>query len=189
MPKDEAASLEVQSSETVFEGRIWNVKRDVVDYKGEQIVREYVAHPGAVAVVAINERSEVLLIKQYRHPVGEYLWEIPAGLLDVAGESKLNAAQRELHEETGWVATQWEELTSFYTTPGGNSEEITIFLAQDLSFRGHSLKLEGEEVDMEVAWVPIAEAVTSVMKSDMKSPSAVVGIMALAIWMRAGLAE
>lgn len=189
MPKDESAALPVLASETVFEGRIWNVKRDLVDYKGEQITREYVAHPGAVAIVAVNEKSEVLLVRQYRHPVGEYLWEIPAGLLDIAGESKLNAAQRELHEETGWIATQWEELTSFYTTPGGNSEEINIYLAQDLTFRGHSLQLEGEEADMQVEWVPIAEAVTSIMKSEMKSPSTVVGLLALAIWMRAGLAE
>ena len=189
MPKDDSASLPVVASETVFEGRIWNVKRDLVDYKGEQIIREYVAHPGAVAVVAVNEKSEVLLVRQYRHPVGEYLWEIPAGLLDVAGESKLNAAQRELHEETGWIATQWEELTSFYTTPGGNNEQIDILLAQDLTYRGHNLRLEGEESDMQVEWVPIADAVTSVMKSEMKSPSAVVGLLALAIWMRAGLAE
>lgn len=189
MPKDEPASFEVLASETVFEGRIWNVKRDVVDYRGEQIVREYVEHPGAVAVVAVNERSEVLLVRQFRHPVGEFLWEIPAGLCDVAGESKLNAAQRELFEETGWVATQWEELTSFYTTPGGNSEEISIFLAQDLSFRGHSLNLEGEEADMQVEWVPIADAVTSILKSEMKNPSTVVGLLALAIWMRAELAS
>lgn len=189
MPKDQPIDFAVSASEVVFDGRIWSIKRDTFDYNGEAIVREYVEHPGAVAVVAINERSEVLLVKQYRHPVREYLWEIPAGLLDIAGESKLNAAQRELHEETGWVATQWEELTSFYTTPGGSSEEITIFLAQDLSFRGHNLQLEGEESDMEVSWVPIADAVTSVMKSEMKSPSAVVGIMALAIWMRAGLSE
>lgn len=189
MPKDEQAAFEVVSSEVAFQGRIWDVKRDVVDYNGQQLTRDYVAHPGAVAVVAINERSEVLLIKQYRHPVGEYLWEIPAGLLDVQGESKLDAAQRELMEETGWVATQWEELTSFYTSPGGNSEQIDIFLAQDLTFRGHALELEGEEADLEVAWVPIADAITSILKSEMKSPSAVVGLLALAIWMRAGLSE
>ena len=189
MPKDEDASFSVSSSEVVFEGRIWNVKREAFEYNGEVLARDFVEHPGAVAILALNERSEVLLVRQYRHPVRKYLWEIPAGLLDVAGESKLNAAQRELLEETGWVATQWDELTSFYTTPGGNSEEITIFLAQDLTYRGHSLVLEGEESDLEVAWVPVAEAVTSVMKTEMKSPSAVVGIMALAIWMRAGLAE
>lgn len=189
MPKDQPAEFAVRNSDVAFEGRIWDVKRDVVDFRGHTITREYVAHPGAVAVVAINERSEVLLIMQYRHPVGEFLWEIPAGLLDVSGESRLDAAQRELFEETGWVATQWEELTSFYTTPGGSSEQIDIYLAQDLSFRGHNLALEGEEAELEVAWVPIADAITSVMKSEMKSPSAVVGLLALAIWMRAGLAE
>jgi ADP-ribose pyrophosphatase len=186
MPKDQAASMPILESEVGFAGRIWNVKREKFDFNGEPLVREYVDHPGAVAIVALNERMEVLLIKQYRHPVGAYLWEIPAGLKDVEGESELDAAQRELFEETGWVATAWEDLTSFYTTPGGNSEEITIYLARELSYLGHKLELEGEEKDLEVAWVPLQDAVESVLKSDMKSPSAVVGILALGLWVASG---
>jgi ADP-ribose pyrophosphatase len=186
MPKDEYLPHAVLSSEIGFEGRIWNVKRDVVDFNGEQLVREYVDHPGAVAIIALNERMEVLLIKQYRHPVGAYLWEIPAGLKDVPGESALDAAQRELFEESGWVATSWEDLTSFYTTPGGNNEEITIYLARDLSYRGHKLPLEGEEKELEVAWVPLQNAVESVLKGEMKSPTAVVATLALGLWVASG---
>lgn len=189
MPRDEPVNLPVAESETVFAGIIWDVKRDVLDYNGQQITREYVQHPGAVAVVAMNDRREVLLIKQYRHPVAAYLWEIPAGLKDIQGEAALDAAQRELFEETGWVATSWDELTSFYTTPGGNSEEIQVFLAQDLSFRGHNMRLEGEESDMEVAWVPIQDAITSVLKAEMKSPSAVVGLLALGMWVATGAVQ
>jgi len=186
MPKDEPANLSISESEVVFEGMIWNVVRDTFDYSGGVLKREYVVHPGAVAIIALNEKQEILLIKQYRHPVRERLWEIPAGLLDVEGEQKLDAAKRELMEETGYVAGSWEELTSFHTTPGGNNETITIFLAKDARHVGHDLDLEGEEVDMEIQWVALAEAVSSVVRGEMRSPSAAVGIMALALRLGVG---
>mgnify|MGYP000093020181 CR=1 FL=1 len=181
MPKDQPAALEVLKSEVVFAGRIWDVLSETFSYNDEPLVREFVKHPGAVAVVAVNERQEVLLIKQYRHPVREYLWEIPAGLLDVEGEARIEGGKRELLEETGYIAENWQELISFHTTPGGNSETITIFLAQELRHQGHDLVLEGEEVDMQVSWVPLADAVSSILKSEMRSPSAAVGIMAVAL--------
>jgi ADP-ribose pyrophosphatase len=180
MPKDRPASLAISKSEVVFEGKIWDIKRESFDYNGDTLVREFVAHPGAVAVIALNGANQVLLINQYRHPVREYLWEIPAGLLDQPGESKVEAAKRELLEETGYIAESWSELIEFHTTPGGNNETIAIFLACDLRHQGHDLELEGEETDMQVAWVPLEEALASVLASDMRSPSAAVGIMAAA---------
>ena len=96
---DEPASPTVTSSEVVFEGAVWNVKRDTVDYNGSPMVREYVAHTGAVAVLAVDADERVLVIKQYRHPIRSRDWELPAGLLDAEGESKLDAAKRELAEE------------------------------------------------------------------------------------------
>ncbi len=181
MPKDRPAALAIAKSEVVFHGKIWDITRETFDYNGEPLVREFVSHPGAVAVIAMNESAEVLLINQYRHPVREFLWEIPAGLLDVPGESKLEAAKRELLEETGYVAEGWSELIEFHTTPGGNNETISVFLAKDLRHQGHDLELEGEETDMELAWVSLAEAVNSVLASRMRSPSAAVGLMALAL--------
>lgn len=181
MPKDQRASLSTTRRDVVFKGRIWNVVAEQFDYNGQELTREFVAHPGAVAVVALNEDREVLLINQYRHPVRSYLWEIPAGLLDTPGESRLEAAKRELLEETGYVAGSWQELITFHTTPGGNDETITVFLATELTHQGHELELEGEETDMQVSWVPLQEALQSVLKSDMKSPTAVVGIMALSL--------
>ncbi|MEY4423988.1 MAG: hypothetical protein RLZZ258_1091 [Actinomycetota bacterium] len=181
MPKDQPVMLEVSGREVVFSGRIWDVVRETFDYQGEQLKREFVKHTGAVAVLAINETNEVLLIKQYRHPVREYLWEIPAGLLDQPGESKLEAAKRELLEETGYIANSWEELISFHTTPGGNDETIKIFIAKELRHQGYDQPLEGEEVDLEITWVSFNEALTSVLAGDMKNPSAVVGIMAAAL--------
>ncbi|MFM6939229.1 MAG: NUDIX domain-containing protein [Rhodoluna sp.] len=180
MPKDRPASLAISKSEVVFEGKIWDIKRESFDYKGTELVREFVVHPGAVAILALNEANQVLLINQYRHPVREYLLEIPAGLLDIPGESKLEAAKRELLEETGYIADSWDELIEFHTTPGGNNETIAIFLARDLRHQGHDLDLEGEETDMEVAWIPLSEALQSVLASEMRSPSAAVGIMAAA---------
>ena len=180
MPKDRPAALAISKSEVVFEGKIWDITRESFDYNGETLVREFVAHPGAVAVVALNDADQVLLINQYRHPVREYLWEIPAGLLDLPGESKLEAAKRELLEETGYIAESWEELIEFHTTPGGNNETIAIFLARQLRHQGHELELEGEESDLKVEWVSLSEALDSVLASEMRSPSAAVGIMAAA---------
>jgi ADP-ribose pyrophosphatase len=186
MPKDEPSKLSIIESEVVFEGMIWNVVRETFEYSGSMLKREYVLHPGAVAIIALNEKQEILLIKQYRHPVRERLWEIPAGLLDIDGEQKLEAAKRELMEETGYVASSWEELTSFHTTPGGNNETITIFLAKDAQHVGHDLLLEGEELDMETRWVALSDAVSSVVRGEMRSPSAAVGIMALALRLGVG---
>lgn len=180
MPKDQPVEFGVSKRELVFQGRIWDVVRETFNYGDDSLAREFVAHPGAVAVLALNAQNEVLMIRQYRHPVRSYLWEIPAGLLDIPGESRLESAKRELLEETGFVADKWDELTAFHTTPGGNDETITIFLAQSLRHQGHDLELEGEELDMLLEWFPLEEALRSVLAADIKNPSAVVGIMALA---------
>jgi 8-oxo-dGTP pyrophosphatase MutT (NUDIX family) len=180
MPKDQRVEPKITASEIVFEGKIWDIARESFDYNGQTLVREFVKHPGAVAVLALDEQQRVLLIRQYRHPVRSYLWEIPAGLLDVEGEPRLEAAKRELMEETGYTAGKWTKLMDFMTTPGGNDEVITIFLAQDLQHVGHDLELEGEEVDMIKEWFPLSEALASVLASEIQSPSAAVGIMAAA---------
>lgn len=164
----------------MFHGKIWDVASESFDYHGQTLTREFVKHTGAVAVIALDDQQRVLMIRQYRHPVKSFLWEIPAGLLDVPGEPLLEAAKRELHEESGYLAENWAELTKFYTTPGGNDEEITIFLAQDLKHIGYHETLEGEEIDMQVEWVSLSSALASVLAAEIKSPSAAVGIMALA---------
>jgi len=155
MPKDQPVTPQILATETVFRGKIWDVARETFDYNGQKLVREFVQHPGAVGVLALDEQQRVLLIRQYRHPVRSYLWEIPAGLLDVPGEERLAAAKRELMEETGYEAGSWSKLMDFMTTPGGNDEVITIFLAQNLQHVGHNLELEGEEVDMLKEWFPL----------------------------------
>lgn len=181
MPKDETAALSLSKQDVVFKGMIWDVVSETFNYNEHQLTRQFIKHPGAVAVIALNENQEVLLIKQYRHPVRKYLWEIPAGLLDIDGESRLDAAKRELLEETGYVADNWQDLITFYTTPGGNDEAITIFVARQARHQGHEIVLEGEETDLELRWIPLADALDSVLKSEMQSPSAGYGLMALAL--------
>lgn len=180
MPKDHPVDFRPSNRELVFEGRVWNIISETFDYSGQTLVRDFVEHPGAVAVVAINEKDEVLMIHQYRHPVRKFLWEIPAGLLDVAGESHLDAAKRELIEETFHEAKTWELLQTFHASPGGNSEQIDIFLATEVTPVETDYQREGEEVDMEVRWVAFEEALASVVASDIQSPIAVIAMLALA---------
>jgi ADP-ribose pyrophosphatase len=180
MPKDQAVDLKVSNREVAFEGRIWNVVRETFDYGEQPLVRDFIEHPGAVAVLAVNESNEILMIRQYRHPVKKYLWEIPAGLLDVAGESHLQAAKREFLEETFHEADHWELLQVFHASPGGNSEQIDIFLATDVRPVDSDYQREGEEIDMEVRWVPFQEALESVNASEIQSPTAVIAILGYA---------
>jgi ADP-ribose pyrophosphatase len=161
--RDEPADPTVTSSETVFEGAVWNVVRDVVDYNGSPMTREYVAHTGAVAVLAVDEHDRVLVIKQYRHPIRTRDWELPAGLLDAEGESKLDAAKRELAEEADLEATDWDELVSFHTTPGGNDEMVTVYRATGVTATAAAFDRTDEEADIEKRWVALDEIVDGVL--------------------------
>jgi ADP-ribose pyrophosphatase len=168
------------SLEQAFIGKIWNVVRKTFTFQGEILVREYIAHRGAVAVLALNEKDEVLLIKQYRAPVNQYLYEMPAGLRDHDGEDDLVAAKRELAEETDYQATDWSHLHSFYTTPGSSSEVIEIFLAKNLSKTEVAFERTGEERGMVPIWVPFQEVLAAVRASKLKSPTLVVAVLSLA---------
>ncbi|MCX8529086.1 MAG: NUDIX hydrolase [Rhodoluna sp.] len=180
MPKDRPVELPATETELVFKGRVWDVVTEHFEFEGHTLARDFIRHPGAVAVIALNERQEVLLINQYRRPVGAFLWELPAGLLDVQGESLEAAALRELAEETDYQAERIEHLITFHASPGGNSESIAIYLASGLSVVETDFVRTGEEANLQPTWVPLVEAVESVMRSDMKNPAAVIGILALA---------
>ncbi|CAM5349021.1 hypothetical protein SAURM35S_00074 [Streptomyces aurantiogriseus] len=159
--KDTPEAWEIRATHTPFGGKKTSVRTDeVVMPDGSVVHRDYQVHPGSVAVLALDEADRVLVIKQYRHPVRQKLWEIPAGLLDVPGENPLHAAQRELYEEAHVKAEDWRVLTDVYTTPGGCDEAVRIFLARDLSEAdGERFAVEDEEADMEQARVPVDELV------------------------------
>ena len=134
---DQPSPHEVVASQVVWNGRIVDMVKDhVIVVEGrEPVVREYTRHPGAVAVVVMRGESgaeEILLERQYRHPVQASLWEIPAGLLDIPGEDPRVAAERELAEEADLVAKRWDVLVDYFTSPGGSSEPLRVFLAREL---------------------------------------------------------
>jgi ADP-ribose pyrophosphatase len=176
--EDQPTEVEVRSSELVFDGMVWGVRRDVFDYHGEDITREYMDHTGAVAVFAMDENEQVLLIQQYRHPVGMREWEIPAGLLDVEGEDPLVAAQRELAEEVDLEARDWNVLAEFATSPGGSDEVIRIYLARGLSSTGSVFERTDEEADIVVRWAPLDELVTAVLERRIQNPSLCIAVLA-----------
>lgn len=180
---DRLETCPVLDTEVVFEGMVWDVRRDTVDLgDGGRVRREYVDHPGAVSIVALREvagRAQVQLIQQYRHPVGAFEWELPAGLLDVAGEPPWLGAARELHEEVDLVAARWHVLIDYYGSPGGISEALRVFLARDLTDVPHDelFAREGEERGMRVGWVDLDEAHEAVLAGQLHNPSAVIGIL------------
>ncbi|WP_396658150.1 NUDIX domain-containing protein [Microbacterium sp.] len=176
--EDDLVAIPAARSETVYEGRVWSIRRDEVPYNGRTIVREYTDHPGAVAILALDDAGRVLLIKQYRHPVRARDWEIPAGLLDVPNEDALVCARRELAEEADLTADRWDVLAEFYTTPGGSDEAIRIYLARELAATPEAFDRYAEEADIEVRWVPLDDLVDAILERRVQNPSLVVGGLA-----------
>ncbi|MGB7448488.1 MAG: NUDIX hydrolase [Ornithinimicrobium sp.] len=181
---DEVRPEAVQSSEVVMSGFVWDVRRDVVDLgQAGEVTREYVDHPGAVSVVALRQDrgdDEVALIRQYRHPVRSHEWELPAGLLDVAGESGVAAAARELAEEADLRAERWDLLSEYFSSPGGLNEAKRIFLARELSDVpvDERFEREAEELGMPVRWARLDDAVEAVLAGSMRNSAAAIGLLA-----------
>ena len=173
-----AHSYDVVSSETPYAGRIISVRKDVVSMPGDTTSqRDVVEHPGAVGVVALDGQGQVLLVNQYRHPVRRRLDELPAGLLDVAGEPALQTAQRELAEEAGYAADTWHVLVDTLTSSGMTDEAIRVFLARDLREVERDVQ-EHEELDMTSSWVPLEDAVRRVLAGELENGMAAVGLLA-----------
>ena len=169
--------------ETVYEGRIISLDRERVAMPGGgDSVRDIVRHPGAVAVVAIDEQDRVVLVRQYRHAFGEHLWELPAGLCDADGEPPADTARRELAEEVQLAAARWSELATSYSSPGFSDEVVLVYLAEELTDaeRPEGFVVEHEEADMTVERVPLADAVQWVFDGRIRNSSAIVGVLAAA---------
>jgi ADP-ribose pyrophosphatase len=179
---DRPAPRPVLAHTDLHHGKIWDLVSETVDLGVSQVVREYIAHPGAVAVIALDAQDRVLLLQQYRHPVRAELWEPPAGLRDVDGEAPHLTAARELAEEADLRAGTWHLLAEFFTTPGGSDEQILVYLARDVQPVPEDERFvrEDEEAGMVPLWVPLDEAVEAVLAGRLHSPSAVVGVLAAA---------
>jgi 8-oxo-dGDP phosphatase len=176
-PQDEPLVLPVRVRETVYQGAIWNVVREKFPFGGMELSRDFVDHTGAVAVIAINDLDEVMMIRQYRHAIRSMNWEIPAGLLDVPGEDPLVCGKRELLEEADLEASTWKFLTTLNTTPGGSNEFITIYLATGLSEVVQDYAREGEEAELEKRFVLFADALKAAQTGMIRNQIAVTALM------------
>lgn len=173
----------VLESTTPFEGIIFDVVRDRVDLgEGGVVTRDYVTHPGAVAVLALREldgADHVLMIRQYRHATGAHVWELPAGLLDVDGEPPWEAAARELAEEVDLVADEWHVLADDVTSPGAFPETVRIFLARGLRDVAEEDAHErtAEEMSLRPLWVPLDDAVDAALAGRISNSATLVGLL------------
>jgi 8-oxo-dGDP phosphatase len=166
-----------------YDGPIFHVYTDEVTMAdGHTVKRDVVENLGAVGVVALDDVDRVALIRQYRHAVGERLWELPAGLRDVDGESLVHGAARELSEEVDLLADRWDLLIDLHTSPGFSNEVIRLFLARSLSpvpseDRFHRTD---EEAELDVTWFDLDEAVAMVFRGEITNAAAVGGLLAAA---------
>jgi len=179
-------AYDVSASEEHFAGKIITVRSDEVAMPGGgKATRDVVVHPGAVGVVALDPAGRVLLIRQYRHPVGYALWELPAGLLDVDDEPPLESAKRELFEEAALTAQRWDVLADARTSPGMTDEAIRVYLARDVAEVAEDDRHLGhnEEADLQLAWVDLDEAADRVLAGEIENAMAIVGVLSAA-WAR-----
>jgi ADP-ribose pyrophosphatase len=178
--EDIRESWPVAASEPQLKNWLIAVRADKVQMPDSQYVeRTVVSHPGAVAVLALDDASRVLMIRQYRHPVGYQLWEIPAGLRDAEGEPPLETARRELLEETGYRAREWHTLVDYFTSPGFSTERIRVYLARGIEEAGDSgYEREHEEKFLVPEWIPLTEAVRLALAGKLHNGAAIAGLMA-----------
>jgi 8-oxo-dGTP pyrophosphatase MutT (NUDIX family) len=172
----------VVSSAELLRSRLITVRAEKVRMPDNQIAeREVVHHPGAVAVLALDESDRILLIRQYRHPVGRLLWEIPAGLRDVSGEAPFLTAQRELLEEAGYRARDWRVLADYFSSPGYSTERLRVYLARDLELvpgAERDFVPHDEEAFLITGWLPLDDAVAKVLAGELHNGTTALGILA-----------
>lgn len=170
--------FETVDSETLYVGKIFALRADEVRMPGGTTARrEVVEHYGAVAIVALDDDRNVVLVHQYRHPVERRLWELPAGLLDMGDEPPHETAARELEEEAGLAAENWRVLVDLISAPGFSDESVRVFLATGLTEVGRP-DAHDEEADLTVTRVPLDDAVQMVLAGEIVNSLASAGILA-----------
>ena len=170
--------FEAINSETIYVGKIFALRVDDVRMPHGNIAkREVIEHYGAVAVLAMDKQRNIVMVYQYRHPVGRRLWELPAGLLDLGGEPPHISAARELKEEAGLEATDWRVLVDLITAPGFSDESVRVYLATGITDVGRP-DAHDEEADLQVKWVSLEEARRMVLDGEIINSIAIAGILA-----------
>jgi 8-oxo-dGTP pyrophosphatase MutT (NUDIX family) len=173
----------VRSRTEHFKGPVFRVVTDEVEMPGGRVAkRDYMVHVGAVGVVAIDADEKVVLVRQYRHPVGDHLWELPAGIIDVDGEPLDRAAVRELEEEADLTAGRLDLLIDMHPSPGSSNEVIRLFLARDLTPvpDGHRHQRTDEEAEMTVRHFDLDEALAMALRGEITNAACLVGLFAAA---------
>jgi 8-oxo-dGDP phosphatase len=170
--------FEAVNSETIYVGKIFALRADDVRMPGGNIARrEVVEHYGAVAILALDDDNNVMLVYQYRHPLGRRLWELPAGLLDLGGEPPHITAARELKEEAGLEATEWRVLVDLVSAPGFSDESVRVYLATGIADVGRP-DAHDEEADLQAKWFSLEEARRMVLDGEIVNSIAIAGILA-----------
>jgi ADP-ribose pyrophosphatase len=160
----------------LHQGRVFTLIREKITLpNGTTVDLDIIRHPGAAAMVPLNEDGSLVMVRQYRHAIGEYIWEIPAGTLN-PDESPLECAKRELIEETGYSATEWEELGAIVPVPGYSDEKIHIFLAQGL--RPARQDLDPDEI-LRVREIPLEEAFHMAERGEIKDSKTISSLFLL----------
>lgn len=175
--------VRVTGSQTHYRGKILDIVCDDIELDEQLLRREYMIHDDAVAVLPVREGEsgeEVLLIRQYRHPIRRIMWEIPAGLLDIEGEEAEEAARRELYEEADLVGGELTQLVQLYATPGSSTELYTIYVARDCEQAAEPFERTEEEAAIERFWMPFDEVLRAVRAGDLRSPTLVTAVLAYA---------
>jgi 8-oxo-dGDP phosphatase len=157
----------VRSTDDIYVGPVMALRSDDVVMPGGRVAaRQILEHPGAVAIAALDDDDRLMMIFQYRHPLRRRLWELPAGLLDVAGEDPQKTAKRELAEEAGLAAAEWAVLIDVSPSPGFSDESVRVFLARGLREVGRPEGGDDEEADLTSRWVPLTVAVRMVLSGE-----------------------
>lgn len=163
------------SSETIFRGKIVNLRVDQVELpNGNRTAREVVEHAGAVAVVPVTDKNEIIMVRQYRYPAGRVLLEVPAGKLE-KGEDPALCAERELREETGFEAGEMSLIFSFYTTPGFTDEKLYLYLARGLVQLGSQ---PDEDEFINIDCIPLEKALEMVDSGEVEDAKSIIGVLA-----------
>jgi ADP-ribose pyrophosphatase len=173
--------FKVVSSDDIYQGKVMAVRRDEVRMPaGGTAVREILEHAGAVAIAALDADDRLMMIYQYRHAVQRRLWEMPAGLLDHAGEDALETARRELEEEVGLAADEWSVLIDVVSSPGFSDESVRVFLATGLHDVGRpDLGADDEEADLETHWIALDDALAMVFEGSIVNASCAAAVLAV----------